>query len=87
MKKLKIVLLGITILTGLILLSGCRTDVNDVNGNSEDYRFIKIYDNGSVKIYYDKETKVEYAVRDNGHGGTSMTLLVDADGKPLLYQE
>lgn len=83
MKKLKIVFLGITILTGLILLSGCGTDVN---GNSEDYRFIKIYDNGSVKIYYDKETKVEYAVRDNGHGGTSMTLLVDADGKPLLYE-
>lgn len=46
MKKLKIVFLGITILTGLILLSGCRTDVNDVNGNPEDYRFIKIYENG-----------------------------------------
>lgn len=87
MKKVKIVLLGIMILTGLILLSGCRTDVNDVNGNSENYRFINIYQNGSVRIYYDKETNVEYAVRDNGLGGTSMTLLVDADGKPLLYQE
>lgn len=84
MKRFKIVLLGITILTGLILLSGCRTDIND---NSEDYRFIKIYEKGSVKIFYDKETKVEYAVRDNGHGGTSMTLLVDAEGKPLLYQK
>ena len=67
------------ILTGLILLSGCGTDINN---NPEDYRFIKIYENGSVRIYYDKETKVEYAVRD-----TSMTLLVDAEGKPLLYQE
>ena len=83
MKKIKIVLLGIIILGGCLLLTGCSTAINE----PENYRFIKIYDNDSVKIYYDKETKVEYAVRYNGHGGTSMTLLVDADGKPLLYQE
>lgn len=83
MKKLKIVLLGIMILGGLSLLTGCTTAINE----PENYRFIKIYENGSVRIYYDKETNVEYAVRDNGHGGTSMTLLVDAEGKPLLYQK
>lgn len=83
MKKLKIVLLGIAILGGLVLLTGCSTAINE----PENYRFINIYQNGSVRIYYDTETNVEYAVRDNGHGGTSMTLLVDAEGKPLLYQK
>lgn len=83
MKKLKIVLLGIAILGGLVLLTGCSTDINE----PENYRFINIYQNGSVRIYYDTETNVEYAVRDNGYGGTSMTLLVDAEGKPLLYQK
>lgn len=84
MKSKKIVILGIIFLAITLFLAGCSLENNN---NEENYRFIKIYEKGSVKIFYDKETKVEYAVRSNGYGGTSMTLLVNADGKPLLYED
>ena len=49
---------------------------------------MKISDEGTfgINVYYDKQTKVEYAMKNNGNGGTSLSLLVDAEGKPLLYE-
>lgn len=79
------VLLGIMALVGLAFLSGCASE--NTSNTDVNYRFVKIYEKGSVCVFYDTETNVEYAVRSNGHGGTSMTLLVDAEGKPLLYQK
>lgn len=43
-------------------------------------RFQKIVDNEGVFIFVDKETQVMYV----SHGGF-MTVMVDSNGKPLLY--
>lgn len=38
------------------------------------------------KIVYHKETKVMYAVSDSDYNRGTFTLLVDADGNPLLWE-
>lgn len=82
MKKSKIIILVIVLISSLFILSGCTSS------NANNSRFIEIYDGGnySVKILYDRTTKVQYVSYINGHGGTALTVLVDAEGKPLLYK-
>ena len=80
MKKLKIVLLGIMIL-GLFLL----TRYNKSYSNKE--RFVKISDEGSFIVCYDSKTKVQYIISDGYYNSGTATMLVDAEGKPLLYKE
>ena len=41
---------------------------------------------GNYCIVYDKYTKVMYAVSNGGYNSGNFTLLVTADGKPLLYE-
>lgn len=40
----------------------------------------------NFNIYYDKKTKVMYAVSDCPYNRGNVFLLVDAEGKPLLYE-
>lgn len=59
--------------------------MTDGNVNASNYRFILVHDEGDLKIYCDKKTKVMYLVKSI-YKGVGITLLVDADGKPLLYE-
>lgn len=40
---------------------------------------------GCSEIWVDTQTGVQYFYRSSGYGG-GMTVLVDAEGKPLLYR-
>lgn len=93
-RKILAVLLSLSILS----LTGCVSEnVSDTNKlysrtsdatysiYSEDERFMKI-DSINGWIYVDKQTKVQYLfVKRQNAGG--LTILVDEDGKPLLWQE
>lgn len=89
-KKILAVLLSLSILS----LTGCTSETNKLRTrtsdatysvDSEDERFMKI-DSINGWIYVDKETKVQYLfVKRQNAGG--LTILVDEDGKPLLWQE
>ena len=59
--------------------------MTDGNVNASNDRFILVRDEGDLEIYCDKKTKVMYLVKSVYKGG-GITLLVDADGKPLLYE-
>lgn len=52
---------------------------------ANDKRFEKVYSQsmGSVEIWVDKETGVNYIYRQSGYSG-GLTVLVDADGKPVV---
>lgn len=52
---------------------------------SKDKRFIKIYSQGmgSMEIWVDKVTGVNYLYRNGGYGG-GLTVLLDTDGKPVV---
>ena len=66
----------VLLIISLFALTGCEADDNG-------YRFelIKVY-YGDAYLYYDIETGVEYLLKDRG-----ITVLLDADGKPILYKE
>ena len=87
MKKIVISLL---IMAGIILTGWLLKDVTISNNYAENERFIQIYNQSSMndgfRIYYDKETKVMYLISDIYKGG-GITVLVDKDGKPLIYGE
>ena len=56
-----------------------------------DDRFFKLYSQGGGlnagnQIWVDRETGVQYFWHADGYAG-GLTVLLDAEGKPLLYQE
>lgn len=55
---------------------------------AKDKRFEKIYSQsaGSVEIWVDRETGVNYMYRSGGYSG-GLTVLLDADGKPVVTKE
>ena len=87
MKKLIISLLIITV---MVLMSWLLKDITIASINAKDGRFVKVQDEGDFEIYCDTKTKVLYlqsykGIGHQGYGG--ITVLVDQDGKPLLYGE
>ena len=82
MKKL----LGL-ILTFLMMFTvvGCSSDTKVASAKETYYRFVKVYEGGAALIYADVETGVQYLVVD-GYNGIGTEIVVDADGKPLLYE-
>ena len=52
---------------------------------AKDKRFEKTYSQsmGSMEIWIDKETGVNYLYRQSGYAG-GMTVLLDKDGKPII---
>lgn len=51
-----------------------------------DNRFVKTYSQGFVgtmEIWVDTQTGVNYIFRQSGYGG-GLTVLVDRDGKPIV---
>ncbi|MCI6189879.1 MAG: DUF6440 family protein [Clostridium sp.] len=84
MKKIVASLMAIiiSILVSLLLKNIIPTPDSYAN----DYRFITIEQWGpNHKVVYDEETKIEYLILPCS-GGATATLLVNAEGKPLLYE-
>ena len=83
MKK-KIMLLIITL---CFILTGCG-EVIVAEELSKPRTYFKIisseYDGD---VIYDSRTKVQYWRSNSHYSSGSLTMLVDADGKPLLYEE
>ena len=52
---------------------------------SNDKRFEKVYSQGmgTMEIWVDKETGVNYLYRQSGYSG-GLTVLLDKDGKPVV---
>ena len=52
---------------------------------AKDNRFEKVYKQsmGSLEVWVDKETGVNYLYRQSGYAG-GLTVLLDQDGKPIV---
>lgn len=82
MKKfIAIVLITLTMLS----MTACATKRTSEAVKGETSRMIEIESTDSYYIVYDKYTKVMYAVSDGSYNHGTFTLLVDANGNPLLY--
>lgn len=74
----------IVLLTCLALV-GCSR-----NGQAEEEKRINrfaVAERGNYwTVVYDKNTRVMYVVSDVAYNRGTFTVMVDADGKPLLYE-
>lgn len=80
MKKMIIILLM------AIMLTSCGATV-DRETQSETSRFMELERTNRWLIVADKETGVMYAVSDGGYNAGTFTLLVDENGKPLIWKD
>ena len=76
-------------LTSIIIfcMTACGSLDVEVKEPIEQSRFVQIDKNGWFIIVYDRTTKVQYAVSDGYYNMGTITCLVDAEGKPLLYND
>lgn len=87
MKKLFI---SVLIILMIILIAILIKDIAIIDSVANNDRFIRVLDEGQYEIWCDTETKVLYLQSrqggySQGYGG--LTVLVDQDGKPLLYEK
>lgn len=80
----------IVCLVAVLLLCGC-SDVNTVNEENKEQKspksmFVQIENAGTWVVVYHRETKVMYSVSDGYYNAGTFTLLVNADGTPMLYE-
>lgn len=84
MKKL----IAIVLITLMMLsMTACATKRTSEVVKGETSRMIEVEETGAYVIVYDKYTKVMYAISNSGYNNGNFTLLVDANGNPLLYNE
>ena len=69
----------------MCILSSCNECTSEIKNDSS--QFVTISDCGSFDIVYDTETKVEYAVSAGSYNYGTLTMIVNADGTPKLYEE
>lgn len=81
-KKLTIGLIVALIGSGMIF-AGCGGRRAEASNKS---RFMEIENHFNWYIYADRETGVMYAVSAGAHNSGDFTLLVDANGDPLIYE-
>lgn len=84
MKKWICVLLIMVFVISLVACSDAT--VEDVQAD-EKSMFVQVEVTNCWKVVYHRNTKVMYAVSYGGHAYGNFTVLVDQEGKPLLWGE
>lgn len=79
----------LVILTFCLLLTGCGAKMESVADLdvSNESMFVLIEKTTNYKIVYHRDTKVMYAISNGGYNSGNFTVMLDPNGKPLLYQE
>lgn len=87
MKKIMSMVLIITLI--LLLLVGCSESTKQSNSENtyEKYSFTTIMHSDDYNIVYQNETKVMYVMSTDYYNIGNFTVLVDENGKPMLYKE
>lgn len=71
-----------------IMLTGCApTKVEGKFEEATTSRFIELEVTLQWRVVADKETGVMYAVSNGGYNSGTFTLLVDENGKPLIWED
>lgn len=84
MKKLCILLVAFMLSMSLL---GCKNEKPGQDEPSKSSRFVTVEDKSLIyRIVADKETGVMYALSIGGYNAGNFTLLVDQDGKPLIWE-
>lgn len=74
----------IALLLGIVCLVGCSANT-DSSENRRRFFVLSSENDLDFNVAYDRATGVEYAISRGGYNRGTVTLLVDAEGKPLIY--
>ena len=75
------------IIAVMFLLVGCaRVEMAEPTKTGETSRFVTVETTSLWKVVADKETGVMYTVSLGMYNIGTFTLLVDAEGNPLIYE-
>ena len=88
MKKGFIVL--ITLVLFMFGLTGCSesNQMSEESASESEYSmFIEVENGWEYYVVYHKDTKVMYAISDGSYNRGTFTVLLDADGTPMLYED
>lgn len=70
-----------------LMLTGCgSSSMSGETSKANSARFVKVIDCGVFEVYVDTETDVMYAVSSGIYNYGTVTLLVDKEGKPLIWE-
>ena len=89
MKKGKLIICVILLAFSLIGCGARQLTQEEIDGvtKSEFSMFIKVENGNVYNIVYHKNTKVMYAISNSGYGSGVFTVLLNADGTPMLYED
>ena len=76
----------IVIFAAMMLVTGCGGKAEQETEYDRWGRFAVLETTPTWAVVVDVETGVMYTVSDGGRNRGTFTLLVDADGKPLLWK-
>lgn len=79
----KIIALMIVVL--VVTLTGC-SKVEDKSSDSDMSEFTIVERTNMWRVVYHKKTKVMYVVSDGSYSRGTFTLLVNADGTPMIWE-
>ena len=77
-----VVLFGVLVFLFNIAIVGFDSEVEA----AVEGRFVTLSYEGYYSIVYDKETMVQYAISNGNFNRGTFVMLVDKDGKPLIYE-
>lgn len=77
----------ICILMLSLLLAGCGKSSESDVVSKVNSRFVCVENNMYWEVMTDRETGVMYVMSCGAYNTGTFTLLVDADGNPLIYRE
>lgn len=69
-----------------VILSGCGERTIQDEKDSYSTYFVRISHESGGDIVYDSRTGVQYWRSDGAYNYGTLTILLDADGKPLIYK-
>lgn len=77
----------IVLVAAFLLLSGCAANVEKAEPDPQNVSMFVIVETTSRwYVVADRKTGVMYAVSNGGYNLGNFTLLVDAEGKPLIWK-
>ena len=76
----------LTIMLTAVLATGCAEVESAQSEPVEVSRFMEVENSWNWRVVVDRETGVMYAVSNGSYNIGTFTLLVDADGKPLIWK-
>lgn len=79
----------IVMMLSVLLLCGCDSETETIEILNPNYteRFVTLEEYFSGDVVVDTKTGVEYWRSDGSYNHGTLTVLVDADGKPLICEE